>query len=58
MTKPVKQTKSVPTIELNPWIAEGWFHIMPDFDKPGHSIVGMESDAQVSHETNHEQETP
>ena len=39
---PLRQ--SVPTADLQSYYGCGWAYIMPDFDKPDHSIVDWLSD--------------
>lgn len=44
-TSEMKRTrKSVPTKGIHQWWMSGWSYIMPDFDKPGNSIVEWYSD--------------
>lgn len=31
--------KSIPTEGASIWWASGWSYVMPDFDKPNHSII-------------------
>lgn len=31
--------KSIPTEVASMWWASGWAYVMPDFDKPDHSII-------------------
>jgi hypothetical protein len=31
--------KSIPTEGASMWWSSGWSYVMPDFDKPNHSIV-------------------
>lgn len=41
-THPIR--KSVPTDSLESWWGIGWAYVMPDFDKPDHSIIEWLSD--------------
>jgi hypothetical protein len=34
-----KIRRSIPTEGASMWWASGWSYVMPDFSKPGHSIV-------------------
>jgi hypothetical protein len=36
-THPIR--KSVPTASLESWWAISWAYVMPDFDRPDHSII-------------------
>jgi hypothetical protein len=36
--------QSIPTEDIHQWWECGWQYIMPDFDKPDHSIVEWSSD--------------
>lgn len=31
--------KSIPTAGASAWWESGWAYVMPDFDKPNHSII-------------------
>jgi len=44
MSEMKRTRKSVPTEGVHKWWMSGWSYIMPDFDKPNHSIVEWYSD--------------